>query len=303
MAGASAHSEHREERCDPCRRAFAEYSKRKARESAEAPKIKYKKDFPAGQACRRESSYYPKGKKGTRAGYNSHRKAGEDPCQECKEGAKKEARAKYRESRPWLNIDPSKYDLACEVPKKSTPKGRRGTTAGFSNHKTAREAPCQECLEAEREKNREYTNSNYHKYRDRKIKYQEEYREKNRKKIRDRDREYYNQNKIAFRDRKEERNNMLLSLPSDGYNLGDIAKTHGTVCHLCLTEVDPDGEPYREDSPHIDHVHPISDPDCPGDILDNVRWTHARCNLRKGSKKMEDLDLPFNPPSDNLVEY
>jgi len=71
---------------------------------------------------------------------------------------------------------------------------------------------------------------------------------------------------------------------SDGYTENDVISNYGTKCHLCNLEIDFSaprkcGEPGWEKSFHVDHVLEI----CLGgdDTLDNVRPSHASCNLRK----------------------
>lgn len=46
----------------------------------------------------------------------------------------------------------------------------------------------------------------------------------------------------------------------------------------------------------IEHVIPLTDLGCPGDLLENVRWTHNECNEVKGQRRIEELHLPFFPP-------
>lgn len=252
--------------------------------------------------CEKPTRKYPEGRTGTAAGEKAHRDAKEKLCEPCRENQAKRSRDRHTRKNWWRQVNPDDYELACEVPKKSTPQGRRGTTAGFSNHKTRGEEPCSECQEAQRIRDRNKTKESYHKYQDRKLEYQAKYREENKEKIRISARDYYVRNKEKFRENKESRTSRILELPRDGHSKQDITDTHGTTCYLCLHEVDPDGEAWRADSPHVDHVHPIIDKDCPGDILSNVRWTHARCNLRKGNRFLHELELPFSPPGGDLVE-
>ena len=204
--------------------------------------------------------------------------------------------------------------MACHQPTRRNPDGRKGTYAGYLAHYKAKEAPCAECKLASSEyervrysEKREENIAYRKKYRsenpDKILAYNKEYKRRNADKVLAYNREYYQRNseKAAEwrRKRNQRRRARKLSLPTDRYTHEDITRAHGTVCYLCNSDVDialPSGSPI---SPHIDHVHPMSCPECPGDILSNVRWTHASCNLTKGAKKVSELTLPFPAPSGN----
>lgn len=245
-----------------------------------------------GMECIKPTKKFPEGRTGTDAGLRAHYQKGEKPCRECREAGNRRGRDKRAKLKP----DPSDYDLVCEVPTNKFPFGRRGTNAGFASHRIAEEPPCEECKEGNKEYNRNRMRKNYSRYKDKKIAYQKEYRDLKREEIREKDRDYYVRNKMAYRDRKKERIKILKSMPSDGHTMEDITREHGTLCYLCLDEVDLNRGRDFPDSPHIDHVIPVSHPDFPGDILSNVRWTHSRCNIAKNSKLMSELDLPLPSP-------
>lgn len=63
---------------------------------------------------------------------------------------------------------------------------------------------------------------------------------------------------------------------------------YGHFCYLCETAILPDDKWQR------DHVQPLSRGG--EESYENVRPTHARCNLSKSDKTLEELDLPFIPP-------
>lgn len=184
----------------------------------------------------------------------------------------------------------------CEKPTKKFPEGRRGTYAGSQAHYVAKEPLCEECLEAKQEYNAARMRRNYDRYKERKLEYQKSYREENKEKLRISDRIYYLNNKAKREAQKRVRELRLEEVPSEDFAAEDISNAHGTVCYLCETPVDLLEETGWTTSPQIDHVHPISDPGTPGHVLSNVRWTHARCNLSKGAKLLEELNLPFDPP-------
>lgn len=226
----------------------------------------------------------------------AHRRAKEEVCPECQAARNSRIRERHRESRPWLTVNPDDYALACEVPTAIFPSGRRGSEAGAVAHQKEGEDPCEECLEAKRAAGRRNTNSSYDRYREKKLAYQAKYRAENKEKIRLRDRAYYLANMAEREARKRAREIRLKELPSEEFTVEDIRLKHGTACYLCLGEVDLTLEPGWSKSPHLDHVHPISDEDTPGHVLSNVRWTHARCNLIKGAKMVQELTLPLSQP-------
>jgi 5-methylcytosine-specific restriction endonuclease McrA len=61
-----------------------------------------------------------------------------------------------------------------------------------------------------------------------------------------------------------------------------ILLEHGLVCHIC-------GDAIAPDDLHFDHVVPLSRG---GDHAPyNIRPSHSRCNLRKGTKLMEEMPV------------
>jgi hypothetical protein len=90
------------------------------------------------------------------------------------------------------------------------------------------------------------------------------------------------------------RKQRLSLVPSEPYTIKDIIDKWGTICYLCQEEIDPnnrrsfnDRAPGWEQSFNPDHVIPISAGG--SDTLDNVRPTHAICNIKKGSSIPEGL--------------
>lgn len=61
-----------------------------------------------------------------------------------------------------------------------------------------------------------------------------------------------------------------------------VWKREKGICYLC-------GRPVAEGDIHYDHVVPLSRGGAHSE--DNVRVTHARCNIKKGTKLVEELDL------------
>lgn len=80
----------------------------------------------------------------------------------------------------------------------------------------------------------------------------------------------------------------------ESYTKQDVIDKWGSDCHVCLRPIDwskPSHAKYEgwESGGHLDHVVPLSRGGT--DTLDNVKPIHALCNLRKGAKLVEELDL------------
>lgn len=66
------------------------------------------------------------------------------------------------------------------------------------------------------------------------------------------------------------------------WDTDDLVEAHGTVCHLCLTDIDISLSWPDRRSLSADHLVPISlDGE---DTLDNVRPSHLRCNTIRGNR-------------------
>lgn len=67
-----------------------------------------------------------------------------------------------------------------------------------------------------------------------------------------------------------------------------VLQEHGRWCYLCESPIGSDL--------HMDHVVPLSR----GGLhcYENVRPTHATCNLSKNDRMLHELDLPFLPPKE-----
>lgn len=193
-------------------------------------------------------------------------------------------------------MQPHEVTIECERRTKKFPNGKTGTNAGFASHVNAGEKPCEPCAKANREYRASWMRENYSQYRERKLEYQKQYRDENRELIRTQSRNYYLANKATKEALKRARLERVRELTVERFSGEDVTRAHGEVCYLCETPVDPNGESGWSTSPHLDHVHPISCEETPGHVLSNVRWTHARCNLVKGVKMVEDLELPLPVP-------
>lgn len=79
---------------------------------------------------------------------------------------------------------------------------------------------------------------------------------------------------------------------TEPYSAYDVVNKWGDNCHVCEESIDmslprhPSGGEGWEQGLHLDHVVPLSKGGT--DTLDNVKPTHAICNLRKSAKHQED---------------
>ena len=70
------------------------------------------------------------------------------------------------------------------------------------------------------------------------------------------------------------------------YSEAQVLEKYGLLCHICGVTIDVEAPRKQSKGDawhmglHIDHLVPISSGG--GDTLDNVRPSHAICNLRKG---------------------
>lgn len=97
----------------------------------------------------------------------------------------------------------------------------------------------------------------------------------------------YWRNARRIRPRSGGRTAKSYGVKSEKYTYFDVISTYGTNCHIC-------GEPINLEAPrnvgragwekalHIDHVIPMSKGG--EDTLDNVRPSHARCNIIKNDR-------------------
>lgn len=239
--------------------------------------------------CEKKTNKYPNGRTGTEAGEAAHRYAKEEPCEACAEARIRESRLRRTNktlTAPWRQ--PYTMERVCDERTSKYPLGKRGTYAGAGAHKRAQEEPCPECLKARREYLKKHTKENYDKYKGKKLAYQAKYREENSEKIRESSKAYRKANPGKSTQGWRTRKARKKALPTEKYTEKDITRLYGNICYLCAQPVDLSLEegPLRR---NVEHLIPISHPDCPGDLLSNVRWSHNRCNLRKNDALLEDV--------------
>lgn len=271
------------------------------------------------RTCDKPTKNFPNGRRGTKQGYAAHRYRKEEACQECKDARNaskrewsrqnkdkiSEQNRRQREKNPNRNRDyyrsmsenqrekkrEADRKYAAEHRKEARERAKKwrqdNLERAIENSRRWKEAnpeKARELVKAWRKENREHI-SNYRRNSSEYQSYMKDYLAK-----------YYEENKDKFIEYGRRKRALIRSLPADGHTKQDIIDRFGTVCYLCQGEVDPDLPWGRDDSPAVDHVHALSREGCPGDVIENVRLTHALCNVRKHDKPKEDLNLPFESP-------
>jgi len=185
-----------------------------------------------------------------------------------------------------------------------------GTYAGYQKHYRAKDKPCDACSAANVEHYREYRKKRGEELRaKRRMRYkinpekikQSAYcwREKNPEKVaawRINNAEYDKQRKKLWAKNNPEkvqikhnrRRARLLNNKYEKYTIKQVLDLYGSLCHICGIAIDLKasrrvgiGDNWQN-SLHIDHVIPIARGG--GDILENVRPSHAICNMKKGAR-------------------
>jgi hypothetical protein len=141
-----------------------------------------------------------------------------------------------------------------------------GTRSGYNRHKRLNTEVCNECKNAQNsyDRNRYKNNPDYFKL-------------KNKRNL--------NKEKKLARWRKREA--LRLGGKHENYSLKDILDKYGEICHICNKKIDLSlprkcGQIGWEYSLHLDHVIPLS---LGGDdTINNVKPSHALCNLKKQTR-------------------
>lgn len=261
------------------------------------------------RTCDKPTKKYPEGRRGTDAGHYAHRTKKDPDCEDCRI-AWNEAQARYREENKEKFSGYNRKHRESRTPeqkeadkKYSQEYYQKNSEALKKKARDWRRDNLEQALESSRryrkenpEKVRALTDRWIEENKDRYREGQRRYREEHRDEMREYLRQYYLDHPEKFEGYGRRRRALLRSLPSDGYTEEQVSETHGTICQLCNTEVDTELAWGRDDSPCIDHVHALAREGSPGDVIDNVRWAHALCNIKKHDLPMEDLSLPFEAP-------
>ena len=145
-----------------------------------------------------------------------------------------------------------------------------GTKSAYARHIRRKETPCQPCKDANAAHRREY-----YKKRSKEIYAQNRgWASRNPEKVREYSR------RMASKRKAQKKNN-----GHTPYTNQQVFDAYGTDCHICKTPIDLNAPRQAyigngwEFGLHFDHVIPLSKGG--SDTLENIRPSHAVCNMRK----------------------
>jgi 5-methylcytosine-specific restriction endonuclease McrA len=184
-----------------------------------------------------------------------------------------------------------------------------GTYAGYNVHSKNKTKPCQPCREARNLYRSAYYKANPEKrkamdrryavtHREQLAKLSAKHRAKNIDKARAASLKWNKEHPEELRIASRRRRAAKLQNGYAPYTEDQILNTYGLTCYLCDHPIDLKyprrigKEDGWELGLHIDHVVPIVSGG--SDTLENVRPTHAICNMKKGSK-MDDFEVEIDP--------
>lgn len=201
---------------------------------------------------------------GTHKGFRRHIKSQEKPCPPCKQ-AEKEHQAQRLQS-AIDSKDPNGQRSAFRMrrnPKKETARIEAFHALGLDGAKKS-------------------GGKNY-------IIWKKLYAEEARQELK---RRSIRSNRIASGKRKAR----LIKNGWEKYTPSEVFDRYGILCYLCSGKINylsprSTGVEGWESGLHFDHKIPVSRGGA--DTLENIRPSHAICNLRKGSKLLEELPLDF----------
>jgi len=130
-------------------------------------------------------------------------------------------------------------------------------------------------------------------------KYDQKYRDNNRDKTRAATLKWNKENPERMNAAARKRRAVKLQNGWEPYTEAQVLDLYGADCYLCHNLINLQA-PRRigkengwELGLHIDHVVPIIAGGA--DTLENVRPTHAICNMKKGDKMPEDFEVEIDP--------
>jgi 5-methylcytosine-specific restriction endonuclease McrA len=197
------------------------------------------------------------------------------------------------------------------TPTKVPPITRKncGTIGGGKSHRWRNELFCEPCKIAKREYDKTFYKKNSQKiiasterYRkanlDKQRQWSAAYRNKNLEKVRETSRRYGKENPEKIRENARKRRALVRNSESLPYTEAQVLTAYGLECYLCKSLIDLNAPRNCrgirwEFGLHIDHVVPIVSGG--PDTLENVRPTHAICNMKKGDKMPEDFEVEIDP--------
>ena len=194
-----------------------------------------------------------------------------------------------------------------------------GTYGGYTSHIKLKTEVCYPCRDARKAYRRAHQKANpqarrasdirYNKsHPGQRNKYDQKYRDNNRDKTRAATLKWVKEHPEKGREKTRKRRALKLENGYEPYTEYQILELYGTNCHLCTLPINLDAPRAIgkadgwELALHIDHVIPIiaGGPD----TLENVRPSHAICNMKKGSKMADEFEEELDPSlfEDEAVE-
>lgn len=173
-----------------------------------------------------------------------------------------------------------------------------GTLSGYTTHRRKNEDACSACKEAKRVYGKNWRLANpeiqkkievrqYASNKQKCLESGKRYRAKYPEKSKLRNAKYHAEHPEVLRISKRTRRARIYSAGSEPYTTQQILDLYGTNCHICLNPIDLSaprhaGDEDWENGLHLDHVIPLSLGGA--DLIENVKPSHAKCNLSKPKK-------------------
>ena len=191
-----------------------------------------------------------------------------------------------------------------------------GTMAGYHMHRNRSTPICEDCRTVCRETKKQWRADNPEKakqenreahikrrekvlernrlFRQNNPEYVKEYQDKYRAEHKKEREEYRLNNLEKFRSYARKRKAWKLENGHEPYLEEQVFELYGTDCHICNKPIDLEasrkvGVGEWRLGLHIDHLIPLAKGG--SDSLENVRPSHANCNLIKNAKNMENINV------------
>ena len=142
-----------------------------------------------------------------------------------------------------------------------------GTFAGYRRHGRRNEESCADCRAANAARQSEYYSANQEKI----YQINRAWAKRNSDKV-----------KSYARRGTAKRKALKLSNGHKAYTEDDVIKLHGYTCHICLRKIDPTIPRHLSLGLHFDHVIALAKGG--RDSIENIKPSHAACNIRKKNK-------------------
>jgi 5-methylcytosine-specific restriction endonuclease McrA len=186
-------------------------------------------------------------------------------------------RKHYKRDAYWRNVETEREKLRQRSPEKQREYNQRNYERHQEQRREARRDYYTRNAAAARQASRDWAAKNPERVAANK----RHYAEMNRDKLAAYYREYQRTNVERRRASNAKRRAAIRSTTVDPVDYAAILVEHGMTCHLCGASIE------SFDDLHFDHVVPLSRGGT--HTADNIRPAHELCNLRKGSKLMEEL--------------